>query len=123
MVTATNVGDIHVKRGSTIVTEIAADMGQTLQCIYTIPADKTGYLMNINASASKNQVVDLFLFQRPFGGAFRVQSTLSLNQGNQSIDFPVPLKLTEKTDIDLRVKGSSNATISGDFTIVLVDNA
>ena len=123
MATATNVGDIHVKRGSTIVTEIAADMGQTLQCIYTIPAGKTGYLMNINASASKNQVVDLFLFQRPFGGAFRVQSTLSLNQSNQSIDFPVPLKLTEKTDIDLRVKGSSNATISADFTIVLVDNA
>ena len=122
MVTATNVGDIHVKRGSTIVTEIAADMGQTLQCIYTIPADKTGYLMNINASASKNQVVDLFLFQRPFGGAFRVQSTLSLNQGNQSIDFPVPLKLTEKTDIDLRVKGSSNATISADFNLILVDN-
>ena len=121
--TETNVGDIHVKRGSTIVTEIAADMGQTLQCFYTIPAGKTGYLMNINASASKNQVVDLFLFQRPFGGAFRVQSTLSLNQGNQSLDFPVPLKLTEKTDIDLRTKGSSNATISADFTIVLVDNA
>jgi len=121
--TATNVGDIHVKRGSTIVTEIAADMGQTLQCFYTIPAGKTGYLMNINASASKNQVVDLFLFQRPFGGAFRVLSSISLNQGNQSIDFPVPLKLTEKTDIDLRVKGSSNATISADFTLVLVENS
>jgi len=123
MVTATNVGDIHVKRGSTIVTEIAAGMGQTLQCIYTIPAGKTGYLMNINVSASKNQVVDLFLFQRPFGGAFRVQSTLSLNQNNQQLDFPVPLKLTEKTDIDLRTKGSSNATISADFTIVLVENS
>lgn len=121
--TATNVGDIHVKRGSTIVTEIAAGFGQTLQCFYTIPAGKTGYLMNLNASASKNQVVDLFLFQRPFGGAFRVQSTMSLNQNNQTIDFPVPLKLTEKTDIDLRTKGSSNATISADFTIVLVDNA
>ena len=52
-----------------------------------------------------------------------MQSTLSLNQGNQTIDFPVPLKLTEKTDIDLRTKGSSNATISADFTIVLVDNS
>lgn len=120
--TATNVGDIHVKRGSTIVTEIAADMGQTLQCIYTIPAGKTGYLMNLSASASKNQVVDLFLFQRPFGGAFRVQSTLSLNQSNEVLQFPVPLKLTEKTDIDLRAKGSSNATISADFSIILVDN-
>lgn len=122
MNTATNVGDIHVKRGSTIVTEIAADFGQTLQAFYTVPAGKTAYLMNLSASASKNQVVDLFLFQRPFGGAFRVQTTMSLNQGNQQLDYPVPLKFTEKTDIDLRTKGSSNATISADFTMVLVDN-
>lgn len=120
--TATNVGDIHVKMGSTIVSEIAAGYGQTLQCFYTIPAGKTGYLMDFSASASKNQVVDLFLFQRPFGGAFRVLCTMSLNQGNQQLDFPVPLKLTEKTDIDLRTVGSSNATISAQFSIILVDN-
>ena len=78
--------------------------------------------MNLQASASKNQVVDLFLFQRPENGAFRVATTISLNQGNQSLEFPVPLKFTEKTDIDLRVKGSSNATISADFNLILVDN-
>jgi len=120
---ATNVGKIQASIGGTVVTEIGAGFGQTLQCFYTIPAGKTGYMTNINASASKNQSTDLFLFQRPFGGAFRVTSTLSLNQSNQSIDFPVPLKFTEKTDIDLRVQGSANATISADFTIILVDNA
>ena len=122
MKTATNVGKIQVKRNTTVVTEIAADYGQTLQCFYTIPAGKTGYLMNFNASASKNQVVDLFLFQRPENGAFRVTATMSLNQGNQQLDFPVPIKFTEKTDIELRTKGSSNATISADFNIILVDN-
>jgi len=122
MNTATNVGKIHVKNGSTIVTEIGAGFGQTLQCIYTIPAGKTGYLMNLSVSASKNQVVDLLLFQRPFGGAFRVLSTASLNQSNQQLDYPIPLKLTEKTDIDLRTQGSSNATVSAEFTMVLVDN-
>lgn len=123
MRTATNVGKIHVKRGATIVTEIGAGFGQTLQCFYTIPAGKTGYLMNLSASASKNQVADLFLFQRPFGGAFRVQTIMSLNQSNQQLDYPVPIVFTEKTDIDLRTRGSSNATISADFNIILVDNA
>jgi UDP-N-acetylenolpyruvoylglucosamine reductase len=107
MQTETNVGKIQASIGGVVVTEIGADFGQTLQCFYTIPAGKTGYMTNINASASKNQSTDLFLYQRPFGGAFRVVSTISLNQSNQSIDFPVPLKFTEKTDIDLRVQGSS----------------
>jgi len=123
MNTATNIGKIQVKRSTTVVTEIGAGFGQTLQCFYTIPAGKTGYMFNLSASASKNQVVDLFLFQRPFGGAFRVQATMSLNQGNQQLDYPSPVKFTEKTDIDLRTRGSSNATISADFTIILVDNS
>ena len=123
MTSETNVGKIQASISGTVVTEIGAGYGQTLQCFYTIPAGKTGYLMNLSASASKNQVVDLFLYQRPFGGAFRVQCTMSLNQGNQALNYPVPLKFPEKTDLDLRTRGSSNATVSAEFTIVLVDNA
>ena len=123
MVDDTNVGEILVKNGTTVVTQIEPGMGQTLQAFYTVPAGKTAYLLNLNVSASKNQVVDTFLFQRPFGGAFRVSATVSLNQGNQSIEYPVPIKFTEKTDIDLRVRGSANATISSDYTLILVDNA
>lgn len=118
----TNVGKIQVKNGTTVVTEISAGYGQTLQCFYTIPAGKTGYLMNIHASASKNQETILSLFAKPFGGAFRSQMVMALYQNNQQLDFPVPLKFTEKTDLDLRVNGSSNATIAADFSIILVDN-
>jgi len=123
MNTTTNVGKIQASIGGTVVTEIAAGFGQTLQCFYTIPAGKTGYMTNLNASTSKNQVTDLFLFQQPFGGAFRVAANMSLNQSNQAIEFPAPLKFTEKTNIDLRVQGSNNATVSADFTIILKDNA
>lgn len=123
MNTVTNVGKIQASIGGTLVTEIGIDYGQTLQCFYTIPAGKTGYLTSIFASASKNQATDLFLFQKPFGGAFRVSTTISLNQSNQTITYPVPIKYTEKTDLELRVRGSANATISADFTLILVDNA
>ena len=118
----TNVGKIQVKNGTTVVTEIAAGYGQTLQCFYTIPAGKTGYMLNIQTSASKNQETILSLFARPLGGAFRTQGIMALYQNNQQLDFPVPLKFNEKTDIDLRVNGSANATIAADFSIILVDN-
>ena len=36
--------------------------------------------------------------------------------------FEVPIKLEEKTDIDVRIKGSSNATVSCDFEIIMIDN-
>ena len=36
---------------------------------------------------------------------------------------PVPIKFTEKTDLDVRVRGSSNALVTSEYTIVLVDNA
>lgn len=122
MHTETNVGKVQVSRDSTLVTEIGADFGQTLQCFYTVPAGKTAYLMNVSASVSKNQVVDLFFYQRPYNGAWRVATTMSLNQTNQTLEFPVPIKFDEKTDIDVRVRGSSNATVSCDFTLILVDN-
>ena len=122
MLDDTNIGKIQVLNGSTVVTEIAAGFGQTMQSFYTIPAGKTGYVLTLIASANKNQETTIVLFSRPFGGAFRAQTTMSLYQNNQQLDFPVPLKYTEKTDIDLRVNGAANATISADFSIILVDN-
>jgi len=108
--------------GTATNVEIPADMGQSLTTNYTVPAGKTAYLLSMQAGASKNQVADIFFFQRPFGGAFRVAGTFSLNQTNQTADFSVPIKLTEKTDVEMKVRGSSNATISADYTLVLVDN-
>jgi len=118
----TNLGKIQIKRGATVVSEIGIGFGQTLQAFYTVPRNRTAYLMNLSASGSKNQVVDLFLFQRPFDGAFRVNTTMSLNQSNQVLEFPIPIKFTEKTDIDVRIRGSANATVSCDFTMLVVNN-
>ena len=125
MANTTNIGRIDIKNSGNdvIVSAIKASTGQTMQCFYTIPRNKTGYLFNLNASASKNQETTVSMFQRPFNGAFRVAATMSLHQNNQQLDFPVPVKFTQKTDIDLRVNSTSNATISADFTIILVDNS
>jgi hypothetical protein len=119
----TNLGKIQIKNGTEVVAEIAAGMGQTQMCVYTIPAGKTGYLTRVAASSSKNISTVISLFQRPHGQVFiRTASSMALYQNNQHISLDVPLPFSEKTDLDLRQLGASNNTIAADFNIILVDN-
>lgn len=118
----TNVGDVNISIGGSLVAQIAAEYGQTLQCAYTVPAGKTAYLKDFEASTSKNQEMIIGIFRRDFGGVFRVASTIALYQMSASHTFEVPVRMDEKTDIDVRVKGSTNATVSCDFELILVDN-
>ena len=117
-----NQNDITISVGGTLVTRVDAGYGQTLQAFYTIPAGKTGYLLQVSASASKNQETIIAMFQKPFGKQFRVAQTMALYQSNQTLDFGVPIKFTEKTDLEVRTKGAVNAVVSVEFTLVLVDN-
>lgn len=117
-----NQHNITVSVGGTVVTRVDAGYGQTLQAFYTVPAGKTGYLLQISASASKNQETVLGMFQKPFGASFRVAQTMALYQSNQTLEFAVPIKFTEKTDLEVRTKGATNAVVSVEFTLVLVDN-
>lgn len=119
----TNVGKIQIKNGTTLVAEIAEEMGQTQMCVYTIPAGKTGYLTRLATSSSKNISTIVSLFQRPYQKTFvRTASAIALYQNNQTITYDIPLRFPEKTDLDLRQKGSANNVLAADFNIILVDN-
>ena len=117
-----NVGDINISIGGDLVAQIAADYGQTLQCAYTVPAGKTAYLKDFQASTSKNQEIIIGIFRRDLGGVFRITASMALYQMSASHTFEVPVRIEEKTDIDVRIKGSTNATVSCDFELILVDN-
>lgn len=118
----TNAGKISIVDNGETRATIAPDKGQTLMCVYTIPAGKTGYLSSLEASSSKNQSSVVSLYVRPFGGAFRVQSTISLFQNIGTISYSVPLKIEEKSDVEVRLSNGTNNTVSADFDIILVDN-
>lgn len=117
-----NQNDITISVGGTVVTRVDAGYGQTLQAFYTVPAGKTGYLLQISASASKNQETIIAMFQKPFNESFRVAQTMALYQSNQTLEFGVPIKFPEKTDLEVRAKGAVNAVLSVEFTLILVDN-
>lgn len=136
-------GDIYIYiNGATVVTGVpstatdirakidAAD-NQTLMAIYTIPAGKTGYLMEYHVSMAKLSpatAIVCSLRARELDGVFRVQdrgSTATTGATSYIRDFATPLVLVEKTDIKIVIDSvtANNTDASGGFDIILVDNS
>lgn len=108
---------------------IRAFSQQTLMCIYTIPAGKTGYFYGGYVSLAKSSASGTTFASkmRLFGGVPRIVSIITvIGTGRSSWDYayPLPLALPEKTDLWLDVieAEANNTAASGGFTILLKDN-
>jgi hypothetical protein len=123
---STNVADITVTKDATTVLKITAGKGQTLMAVYTIPADKTGYLTQGTCTIQKGGDATGDMFVRYFGQAsFRVGHSFEVEGagGQYNYKFSVPLRIPEKSDIDVRASvRTNNARLTVAFDIILVDN-
>ena len=119
------VGTINASIGATVVGQIAAGRGQSLMGLYTIPAGKTGYLLCGDASISKGGDGQLGMYVREFSdGGFRIGHIAELYQNSYRYDFPVPLRIPEKSDIDVRFTTvNNNFQVTCAFDLILVDGA
>lgn len=106
---------------------------QTLQCNYTIPAGKTGYLIRMQATATKSNktgMVGFFIkeFDDIDGSAttcWRVKQLVETYRDSVEVDFPVPIVIPEKTDCELRamnVEDNSLMSIGGTYDLLVVKN-
>jgi hypothetical protein len=107
-------------------TVLAGD-NQTLMCIYTVPRGYTAFLTqkDVSASSSVGKFAILTLVARPFGGVFNVKDRVLSSEGYSTIEYPYPLKFTEKTDLEIRAKADSaggTVTVSAALDIVLIQN-
>lgn len=118
----TNIGKITVSHNSLTAAVIDAGRGQTQMAVYTIPANKQGYIISFNGAASKSGATDLMLFRRDLNGAFRLLDELQLNINNMVSDKKVPLRLHEKTDLKVEAtSASAGQTVTSNFDVVLVE--
>lgn len=119
----TNVADIVVQKGGTTVATIKAGKSQTLMAVYTVPAGKTGYLLKGVATCQSGADATGDMFVRYFGqDSFRVGHTFEVSGtgGEYNYDFGVPIKITAKSDIDVRCTvRSNNARVTAAFDILL----
>lgn len=105
---------------------------QTLMCVYTVPAGKTGYMRNWFAStagASRSSEYKLKLKARPSGGVFQVKHVSAVSDDGSSVfqhSYEEPEVFEAGTDIELTVEmllaAATQADVGGGFDIVLVDD-
>ena len=113
---------------SNVIGQISVDnsgFGQTLMAIYTIPAGKTGYLISINGSSSKDNEHSFRLLARDntvSNAAWNTKEFLNARGGfNLYKKFAIN-KYTEKTDLDFQAIASASSAASGGFELILIDN-
>ncbi len=119
-----NAGDITVRTVSatgTVVAQINTGLSQTLMAVYTVPAGHTAYMVSLDVSIDSNKNAQLLMYHRNFNKPFRV-AHIAEATGHYRYDFFAPLRVTEKTDIDIRIdQVSGNDTrVTANFDLVLI---
>jgi len=126
-----NEGTITIRDQDTsttraLITNGATDgNGQTLMAVYTIPAGKTGYIININVSSQKDQEQTYRLMSRDntvANAAWNVKEFLTGRGGFSDWRKYAINKATEKTDLDFQVISNSTSAAAGGFELILIDN-
>lgn len=129
----TNAGDIYLGSGSISsgvpankYAKILAGEGQTLMALWTVPAGYTAYIMKATFSSgttATNKYAEVRLKVRPENEVFQTKTALTINQAMYSIEYDVPIKVTEKSDIEVQGQVSSGTDeIAATFTIVYKKN-
>ena len=124
-------GDVEVKSSdlSNFYAKILDGNNQTLMALYTIPADKIGYLTRYSLSAQNTSSSSTIHFTaqirtREFGKVFRVREIVSCGTSHDTeriLQFPT--KLQPKTDVIFQVVSSDkkDGAVHADFDIALHD--
>jgi len=119
----TNVGNINIQKSGVTVARITANNGQTAMAVYTVPAGYTGYILQGAASCQTGADATGNMFVRYFGEAsFRVGHSFEVSGsgGAYLYEFCIPVKIPEKSDIDIRASvRSNNARLTAAFDILL----
>ena len=116
-----NVGDITITVSSTAVAKIQAGYGQSLMCVYTVPRNYIAYLMQIDIGSSKNLENEIRFITKEIsnGNVWRTKAFITTRGGFIEKNYVVPVKIEEKTDIELQGKASATSAISAGFELVL----
>jgi len=121
-----NVGDVLIQKSSVTIAKITAGKSQTLMAIYTVPAGHTAYILKGTATCQDGADATGDMFVRYDGQtSFRVGHSFEVcGDGGQYVyDFGVPLRIPEKSDIDIRATvRSNNARLTAAFDMILEVN-
>jgi hypothetical protein len=120
-------GNVDITNSGTTYARVTAGENQTLMAVYTVPVGQTLYVTQGVAThgtdTSGAYMTVRFMVRRP-GGVFRTQVKVDLVGSEILFPFTQPLKVPEKSDVEVRAicsKNQNNA-ISAVFEGILIKN-
>lgn len=127
---ASNVGDITIAQSistDVVFAVMPAGYNSTMIAAYTIPSDKTGYLISQRAAISNKNAaaVDMRIQIRQPQSVFTVGGEASLNSvgtGYIEQSFTIPKVVPSGTDLYIEGNASASVSVSAFLDILLVDN-
>ena len=127
MLTATtgdaNAGNITITVDSKTVAYITATYGSNLSAIYTVPANKRAYIISASIGMSKQKEVEAKILTKTINNG-NVWNTVGY-QTTFAVpifrEFPIPIVVEEKSDIEIRAKADATSAISASFSLLLED--
>ena len=122
-----NEGNITVTVNSKSVAYLPAGFGQTLQCVYTIPAGKKGYLFQVDVGVDEKEkptkariVVRDNTVTNP---SWQTKAFVVMESNFISFEPTIPEEFSEKTDIKMEANvETGDIEVSGGFDLVLRDD-
>ena len=108
-------GNITFKIGATTYAQITAGENQTLMAVFTVPAGKTLYInqgVATHGTDTSGAYITVRLKTRSPGSVFRTATKIDIIGGEILFPFNQPLKVAEKTDIQVTAicnKNQNNA--------------
>lgn len=80
---------------------------QTLQCVFTVPINKTLYITSMLASTDSNKGDEVTIYFRPPNELFQIKFSHFLFSTNINHEWQFPQMIAGGTDIDLRAIGTA----------------
>jgi len=117
--TGYNEGTITIKNNAQTVTLLVVEPqeAESHACIWTVPAGATAYITSWRGSESSSKGTDMALWIRPYTeGVWQYKRGVYTIDNIFNIKFTVPIKVSEKSDIEVRVRAfQAGAKVSSLF--------
>lgn len=97
--------DIEVRYGSTsgtIVSYLTAPWARGQNCFYTVPAGYEAFLLSMNGNSGKDDEITSSLWVRTFNGTWELKKSFKFISGLFDHNFRTPLRIPEKSDVEIR---------------------
>lgn len=97
-ITISNNGD------TAVLDQINPQVNASLSACYTVPNGYTAYAIQAMATESSSKGCEFGFWLRPLGGLWTMKRTIVLFDSSFMLPILLPMKLPQKTDIEIRAK-------------------